>query len=220
MIRRTGIRMWIETQVVMSEKQQWCERLFSPIPEWVTWLYCFGGLTLLVFLLQVLSGIYLAMFFQPSPGEAWASIEFIEKNIFLGKFARSLHRWGAFLMVLFLLAHVFRTLLHGAFRAPRQLNWLSGVMLLLLTAAFAVTGYLLPWDFRAYWAVKTMGNWIEALPLFSGATDWLLHGDTLNGIVPVGRWFVIHTLVLPAAACAFLTVHFFMVRKLGVAEPM
>ncbi|MDR1241202.1 MAG: cytochrome b N-terminal domain-containing protein [Deltaproteobacteria bacterium] len=196
------------------------KQLFGPVPKWVNWLYCFGGLTFIVFLLQVLSGIYLAMFFQATPADAWTSIEFIEKNVRMGGFCRSLHRWGALIMVLFLIIHVLRILYHGAYRSPRGLNWISGVALLLLTLAFAATGYLLPWDFRSYWTVKTIGNWLENLPLFADALKWLLFSDAPDGVVPVGRWFSIHAIVLPALTGVFLVGHFLMVRRLGVAKPM
>ncbi|MDR2825601.1 MAG: cytochrome b N-terminal domain-containing protein [Deltaproteobacteria bacterium] len=210
---------WLEDRLgVKSSLTGW---LRSPVaPTWTNWLYCFGGLTFLVLLLQLLSGIYLAMFYQPAPAGAWTSIEFIEKSVWLGKFCRSLHRWGAFVMMFFLIIHVLRVIYHGAYRAPRELNWICGVLLLLLAAAFVVTGYLLPWDFRAYWTVKTIGNWIEQLPLFGDTLKWLLFTDTPNGIVPVGRWFFIHTLVLPLLTGVFLAGHFLMVRRHGVTRPM
>jgi quinol-cytochrome oxidoreductase complex cytochrome b subunit len=194
--------------------------LFSPVPKWSNWLYCFGGLTFIVFLSQILSGIYLAMFFQPTPADAWTSIEFIEKNVWMGKFVRSLHRWGALVMVLFLIVHVLRIIAHGAYRPPRELNWINGLLLLLLTLAFAITGYLLPWDFRAYWTVKTIGNWLDHLPMFSESLKWLLFADMPDGLVPVARWFAIHAIVLPLLTGVFLAGHFFMVRRHGVSRPM
>jgi quinol-cytochrome oxidoreductase complex cytochrome b subunit len=180
----------------------------------LAWLGRLGGLTFLVFLFQAASGIYLAMFFQPTPADAWDSIEFIEKNVRAGAFFRSLHRWGAFVLMLFLALHVLRVLFRGAWR-QRRLRWYTGILLLLLVPASAVTGYLLPWDFRAYWTVKTIGNWLDHLPLFSGALKWLLFSDTMGGVVPVGRWYAIHILVLPLLAGLCFSGHFPMVRGPG-----
>ena len=179
--------------------------------------YGFGALTLVVLLLQVLSGIYLSMFFQPGPAEAWKSIEFIEESVAGGFFVRSLHRWGAFVMMIFLIFHIVQALFRGAYRAPRELNWFAGLLLLLLTVAFIITGYLLPWDFRAYWTVQTISNWFEDLPLFSGALRWLLYTDAPHSIVPVGRWFSIHILVLPLCTGIIFAGHYLLFRRHGSA---
>ncbi|MDR2801093.1 MAG: cytochrome b N-terminal domain-containing protein [Desulfovibrio sp.] len=158
-----------------------------------------GGLIVLVFLFQAASGIYMAMFFQPTPAEAWTSIEFLEAQVRAGAFFRSLHRWGAFVLMLFLALHLLIAVFRGAWRRGWR-KWCSGILLLALAAAFVVTGYLLPWDFRSYWTVKTIGHWLDRLPLFAGALKWVLFSDTVNGVVPVGRWFTLHVLVLPLLA--------------------
>ncbi|MDR3177048.1 MAG: cytochrome b N-terminal domain-containing protein [Desulfovibrio sp.] len=174
-------------------------------------LVCFlgrsGGLVVLVFLFQAASGIYMAMFFQPTPADAWTSVEFIETQVRAGGFFRSLHRWGAFVLMSFLTLHLLIVIFRGAWRRGGR-KWCTGILLLALAAAFTVTGYLLPWDFRAYWTVKTIGHWIDGLPLFAGALQWLLFSDTVNGVVPVGRWFALHTLVLPLLAGVCLGGHF------------
>ncbi|SDD57086.1 cytochrome b N-terminal domain-containing protein [Sporomusa acidovorans] len=208
---------WLDERLGL---QSFATQFFKPVPNWVNWLYCFGGITFTVFLFQVLSGAYMSMFFDPSPLGAWNSIEFIEAEARMGHFARALHRWGALLMVLFMSFHMLRIICHGAYRPPRELNWVTGIVLLLLTMAFVVTGYLLPWDFRAYWIALTILNWLDQLPLFAGALRWLLFMETVNGIVPVGRWFAIHVFVLPLLSGCFLAGHFFMVRRQGVAKPM
>jgi quinol-cytochrome oxidoreductase complex cytochrome b subunit len=214
-----NFRNWLSDRLgFRSMTDNW---LINPVaPKWANWLYCFGGLAFIVLILQILSGIYLAMFFQPNPADAWASIKFIEHSVWMGKFCRSLHRWGAFVLVFFLLVHILRIIYHGAYRPPRELNWISGILLLLLTAAFIVTGYLLPWDFRAYWAVKTIGNWLDRLPLLAEALNWLFFTDAPGGVVPVARWFTLHTVVLPLLTGVFLFGHFFMVRRHGVARPL
>ena len=178
------------------------------VGRWLRWPD-FGGLTLLVFLLQAVSGFYLAVFYQPTPAEAWDSITFIENGVLWGGFFLALHRWGALASVLLLMLHALNMIWSGAYRKPRSGRWLSGLLLLPLTAAFVVTGYLLPWDFRAYWMTLTMGNWRESLPLFSGALDfWLLSANTPGGAVPLARWFVLHAALLPLLTGAVLAFHF------------
>lgn len=181
-------------------------------------IYGFGALTFIVLVLVTLSGLYLAMFYLASPGEAWKSVVFIEDDVRLGHFARSLHRWGAFTAMLLVLLHVMEVVYLGAYRAPRALNWFSGLVLLILTVCMVVTGYMLPWNFKAYWVVKTLTNWLESLPLFSGPLHWLLYGDAPNGLVPLGRWFAIHIMVLPMFVGAFLTAHYALFRKHGSAK--
>jgi quinol-cytochrome oxidoreductase complex cytochrome b subunit len=176
----------------------------------VTFLFC---------LLQVLSGIYLAFFFQPTPADAWTSLEFIEKSVPLGKFSHSLHRWGAFAVMSFLILHLLRYIWLGAYRTAAKAVWISGIFLLLTLAAFIVSGYLLPWDFRAYWTVKTVGNWLDHLPFFADTLRWLLFTDTPGGVVPVNRWFALHTLVLPLLTAVIVAVHFWNARARGIFGP-
>ncbi|MDR2076786.1 MAG: cytochrome b N-terminal domain-containing protein [Desulfovibrio sp.] len=187
-------------------------------PGRADWLCALGGLAFMVFFFQAASGIYLSLFFQPSPADAWESIEFIERDVRLGLFSRSLHRWGAFILMSLLCLHVLRVIFRGAWRRG-WLIWCSGILLFLLAAAFALTGYLLPWDFRAYWTVKTVGNWLDRLPLFAGALKWFLFSDTANGIVPVGRWFALHILVLPLLAGVCFSAHFFLARGFRPGAP-
>lgn len=178
-------------------------------------LYGLGALAFIIILLVVLSGVYLAMFFQPGPAEALNSVRFTEDNVALGFFARSLHRWGAFGVLFVTALHIFSTIYRGAYHAPRELNWLSGIFLLLLIMAFIVTGFILPWDFRAYWTVKTISNWLESLPLFSGVPQWLFYTDVPNGSVPVGRWFAVHAVVLPLLTGIILAFHYILFRQHG-----
>jgi quinol-cytochrome oxidoreductase complex cytochrome b subunit len=173
-----------------------------------------GGLIVLVFLFQAASGAYLAMFFQPSPADAWTSIEFIESQVRMGAFFRSLHRWGAFVLTVFLALHLLIMIFRGAWRRGWW-KWCTGILLLALAGAFIVTGYLLPWDFRAYWTVQTIGHWLDRLPLFAGALKWLLFSDAANGVVPIGRWFALHILVLPLLAVVCFSGHFLVVGGSG-----
>ncbi|MDR2161451.1 MAG: cytochrome b N-terminal domain-containing protein [Desulfovibrio sp.] len=189
----------------------------TPPAAWAAWLCRPGGLVFLVFLFQAAAGMFLVFFYLPSPANAWESIEFIENDVPLGAFFRSLHRWGAFVLALFLCLHILLQMFRGAWRR-RGLAWWTGILLFLLVAAFTLTGYLLPWDFRSYWTVKTIGNWLDRLPAFAGAAQWLLFADTPGGVVPVGRWFALHILVLPLLAGICFCGHFLLARGLGFGE--
>ena len=183
--------------------------------HWLPRLYGVGGLILLVFLVQAISGVYLAMFFQPTPAEAWKSITFIEKNVILGDFFLTLHRWGALATVLLIILHVLHLLWCGAYRKPRRLTWFSGVLLIFPAIALVITGYLLPWDFRAYWATLTMMNLRESLPLFSGVLSWLLSASTPGDLAPVARWYFLHIALLPFLTCVLFAFHFSAMRRHG-----
>jgi quinol-cytochrome oxidoreductase complex cytochrome b subunit len=203
----------------MSNRQKWPGRLFACRPVraasgLLNRLYRFGALAVLVFLIQAVSGTYLALFYQPTPAESWASVEFIENSLWPGFFFRSLHRWSAFALTLFLSLHVLGVLFRGAWRKG-GLRWSAGILLALLVAALTVTGYLLPWDLRAYWTVQSVRNWFDRLPLFAGALEWLLLADTPNGMAPVGRWFSLHILVLPLLSGLCFAVHFLPQRDSG-----
>jgi len=181
-------------------------------PGWIARLHGFGALILLVFLVQAVSGLYLSLSYQPNPATAWKSIVFIEKELLLGDFFFLLHRWGALVSVLLIIFHVLQMVWCGAYRKARALTWLSGLPLMLYSAAFMLTGFLLPWDFRAYWAALTMVNWLEQLPLFSSFLGWL-HSAAPGGAVPVARWFVLHTVLLPFLTGVALTLHIFAMRR-------
>jgi len=178
-------------------------------------LYGFGGLLLVVFLIQVVSGIYLAFYYQPSPSEAWKSVVFIGKEPLLGDFFFALHRWAAFVAAILLIFHIMYHIWGGTYRKVRKDVWFSGVLLMLFAFAFAITGYLLPWDYRSYCVALTMVNWQENLPLFSSFLSWLL-SEAPGGAVPVARWFVLHAVLLPILTSIALPLHFFAMRRHGI----
>jgi quinol-cytochrome oxidoreductase complex cytochrome b subunit len=176
-----------------------------------------GAVLLALVAAQVVSGVFLAIFFDPFPADAWKSIVFTETQVPLGGFFRSLHRWGAALIALALIAHVLILIGRGAYRKPSATTWRSGIALILSFAAMMVTGYLLPWDFRAYWMILTMGNWLDRLPLFADVLRRLLYSSG-DGFAPVSLWFLLHAAVLPMAACAKLAFHFRAMRRAGAGR--
>lgn len=190
---------------------------FSPMPKWANWTYSFGGITLLLFLLQIISGTYLTFFYSPSAQDAWTSVKHIESSVFLGHFFRSLHRWGAVILVIFLIAHALRVFISRAYRYPREYIWWTGEVMFMITLSFVLTGYLLPWDIRAYWELLTIRNVALQTPVLGKAINaFLLSASNLNR-VPIARFFAMHAIILPILMGFGMMAHFWMIRRLGVA---
>jgi len=195
--------------------------LKKPVPIWATrWWYCLGGITAFLFVVQGITGVLLAFYYIPTPEEAYASIQFIESQVLFGASIRAIHHWSANGMVIMCFAHLLRVFIMGAFKPPRELNWSSGVLLLLFTLAFGLTGYLLPWDQRAYWASTVATEIAGAFPhigeliLVMLRVGWNVTGETLS------RFYAMHILVLPVMIIAVMGLHFIMVRRQGVTQPL
>ena len=126
--------------------------LFRKVPKGTNWFYTLGSATLFAFVVQALTGVFLAMYYTPSPTEAYDSITHLTNDVFLGEFVRGMHKWGATVMIILIFLHMGRTFFFGAYKYPRELNWVIGVVLLILTLVMGLTGYLLPFDQRSFWA--------------------------------------------------------------------
>lgn len=194
--------------------------LDKPVPRHINWLHCFGGLTFFTFLVQAATGIILAFFYVPSPDHARDSIDWFQRSIPFGTIVRNLHRWGAYAMVVLVFLHMLRVLVHGAYRKPREMNWLLGVGLLMLVLGMGFTGYLLPWDQRAYWATSVGVNIVETVPLIGGPIARFLMGGPELGALTLLRFFAMHVFVLPLLIVGGMLAHFAMVRRQGIARPL
>jgi cytochrome b6 len=195
--------------------------LKKPVPKHaIRWYFCLGGITFALFLIQGVTGILLSLYYRPTPGEAYESILFIMNNVRFGWLIRSIHSWSATLMIAFCLAHMLRVFFTGSYKNPRELNWVAGVFLLLLTLAFGFTGYLLPWDQKALWG-STVGS--EILGIIPGIGSWLLGllrgGMEITGLT-LTRFYGIHMLVLPVLVVVFLAIHFVIIRRQGISGPL
>ena len=195
--------------------------LKKPVPKHaIRWYFCLGGITFALFLIQGVTGILLSLYYRPTPGEAYESILFIMNNVRFGWLIRSIHSWSSTLMIAFCVAHMLRVFITGSYKKPRELNWVAGVFLLLLTLAFGFTGYLLPWDQKALWG-STIGS--EILGIIPAIGGWLL-GLLRGGLEITGltltRFYGIHMLVLPVLAVLFLAVHFVIIRRQGISGPL
>ena len=181
----------------------------------LSYTLCLGGLSFFLFILLTITGIFLMFYYRPTAPAAYIDVEALSTSVAFGTLVRNLHRWGAHLMVLTVFLHMSRVFYHGAYKPPREFNWVVGVVLLLLTLLLSFTGYLLPWDQLALWAVTVGTNMAGFTPLFGNQVKFAL----LGGIEVTGntllRFYVLHVLFLPFVIVIFMAVHFWRVRKDG-----
>ena len=169
----------------------------------------------------VVSGVYLMFFYVPSPTTAYGDIQTIQTQVPFGQFIRNVHRWSAHLMVIAVAAHMARVFYRGAYKPPREFNWVIGVMMLILTLLLSFTGYLLPWDQLAFWAVTVGTSMAEFLPFIGGSAQEILIGGDQVGAATLIRFYVLHVALLPLILVVFLMIHLWRWRKdamLGQAE--
>ncbi len=179
----------------------------------VTWFL--GTLSLGSFLILVLTGIPLMLYYHPSVPQAYNDMNDLRFVVSAGVFLRNLHRWSAHAMVLLVFAHMFKVFYRGAYRPPRQFNWVIGVVLLLITLFLSYTGYLLPWDQLAFWAITVGSNLISAVPLIGARIRFLVLGGNSVNANALLRFYVLHCVILPLAAAALVAMHFWRIRKDG-----
>lgn len=183
----------------------------------VNWYFTFGSASLFLFILQAVTGVFLTVYYVPSPDHAYDSIQYIMNDVAFGWLIRGIHHWGATLMVIFVFIHMLRTFYFGAYKFPRELTWLTGVVLLLSTLGMGFTGYLLPWNQRAYWAT-TVGTEIAGTVPFVGQfiTGVLRGGNDLSAVT-LARFFAVHIWFIPAVIVALIGVHIYLIVRLGIA---
>jgi quinol-cytochrome oxidoreductase complex cytochrome b subunit len=193
--------------------------LFRKVPKGTNWFYTLGSATLFAFIVQAVTGVFLAMFYTPSATQAYASISHINNEVPLGQLVHGMHKWGSSVMVILIFLHMGRTFFFGAYKYPRELNWVIGVVLLILTMTMAFTGYLLPFDQRSFWAsivgININGTGPVVGPYLS---DFLRAGPEL-GATTLSRFYAIHMLLVPGAIIALIGAHMYLVVKLGTTAP-
>ena len=190
------------------------------VPPHVNIFYCLGGITLVCFVIQFATGFAMTFYYKPTVAEAFTSVQYLMNEVNFGWLIRSVHRWSASMMVLMMILHTFRVYLTGGFKKPRELTWVTGVILAVITVSFGVTGYSLPWDQVGYWAVKIVSGVPAAIPVVGNAMVELLRGDVSVGQATLTRFYSLHTFVLPWFIVVFMLLHFIMIRKQRISGPL
>ncbi len=209
---------WLDRRAGVNKLMK--ESLDEPIPGGARFAYVFGSGLLFIFISQIITGICLAIYYVPSAETAHTSVAYITKKVAAGDFLRSLHYYGSSAMIIVLLLHFLQTFLYGSFKGRRELLWMSGATLSLLVLGMGFTGYLLPWDQRAYFATAVGTNIVGEIPLIGGWISRLMRGGDTIGTLTLSRFYVAHVFLIPACIFAFISIHIYLFRKAGAAGPM
>jgi menaquinol-cytochrome c reductase cytochrome b subunit len=193
--------------------------LFRKVPRDTSWWHTLGSATLTAFLVQAGTGVVLAMYYKPHPDTAYESIERITNEITLGWLVRGMHKWGASVFIILMFLHMARVFLFGAYKYPRELNWIVGVLILLLGMLEGFAGYLLPWDQTAYWASVVGINLNGTGPFVGPFLAWFLQGGSEIGSNTLTIFYALHMLLIPAAILGLIGLHLYLVVRLGVSSP-
>ena len=193
--------------------------LFRNVPADVNWFQTLGSATLTAFLVQATTGVVLAMYYEPGTTTAYASIQHITNDVWAGWLVRGMHKWGASVFIILMFLHMGRVFLFGAYKYPRELNWIIGVLLLASGLAEGFTGYLLPWDQTSYWATTVGINLNGTAPFLGPFIAQFLQGGTFIGSDTISRFYAIHMLILPATIGGLIVLHMYLVIRLGVTSP-
>ncbi|HUQ93784.1 MAG TPA: cytochrome b N-terminal domain-containing protein [Bryobacteraceae bacterium] len=191
--------------------------LYEEIPASAGWHQVFGSVALFCFMVQAFTGAMLAFNYAPTPGDAYNSVKYIMTELTAGRLMRGLHHWGASMMIVVVVVHMTQVFLWGAYKKPREATWVVGVVLLLVTMVFGLTGYLLPWDNRAYWGTVVTTQIAGLAPGAGPYVVRLMGADGGVGVVTFARFYALHTLLLPLAIVGLIAFHIYLVRKHGVA---
>jgi ubiquinol-cytochrome c reductase cytochrome b subunit/menaquinol-cytochrome c reductase cytochrome b subunit len=209
---------WVDERLALSAPARWA--MFRKIPRGTNWFYTLGSATMFAFLSQAVTGVFLAMYYRPDPaGGAYESIRHINDDVFLGQFVHGMHKWGSSVMVILICLHMARTFFFGAYKYPREMNWIIGVVLLILTFTMSFTGYLLPFDQRSYWATVVGVNINGTGPLVGPYLNDFLYGGPDFNTTTLARFYSIHMLLLPGLIAALIGAHLWLVMKHGTTAP-
>jgi quinol-cytochrome oxidoreductase complex cytochrome b subunit len=208
---------WTEERSGLVGYTKWF--LFRNVPRDINWMQTLGAATLTAFIVQAQTGVFLAMYYKPDPDNAYASIQNITQDVTLGWLVRGMHKWGASVFIILMFLHMGRTFLFGAYKYPREINWVTGALLLLMGMAEGFTGYLLPWDQTAYWATVVGININATAPFLGPFIAQFLQGGTQIGPDTLSRFYALHMLLIPGAIMALIGLHMYLVVRLGVTSP-
>ncbi|HSY33380.1 MAG TPA: cytochrome b N-terminal domain-containing protein [Verrucomicrobiae bacterium] len=214
---KVGVWGWLDRRTGVDAALR--SALYEPIPGGARFAYIFGSGLLFIFISQVITGIFLALYYVPSADHAHTTVAYITKAVTAGSFLRSLHAYGASAMIIVLLLHLSQTYIYGSYKGPREILWVSGCVLFALVLGMAFTGYLLPWDQRAYFATAVGTNAASEVPLIGETLKRMMRGGTEMGTLTISRFFVAHVFFIPACVFALVAAHILLFRKAGAAGP-
>jgi quinol-cytochrome oxidoreductase complex cytochrome b subunit len=209
---------WLDERLGLSALREFAAHKTVPLHSATAWYY-FGGITLFLFTIQVLTGVLLLLYYRPSPTEAYESVQFIMTRVQFGWLVRSIHSWSANLMILTAFIHMFSVVFLHSYRRPREITWLSGLVLLGLALGFGFSGYLLPWNKVSYFATKVGTDMAASVPLAGHQVARFLRGGTDVGGATLTRFFGFHVAVLPGLTTLLLVVHLGLVQRHGMSSP-
>jgi ubiquinol-cytochrome c reductase cytochrome b subunit len=196
------------------------ELLDEKLPPGTAWAFTLGSILLVTLSAQFITGVLLGLYYAPTPDHAWDSVRYISTEVRAGAFLRGLHHWGASVIVVASILHLSRVVLFGSYKKPREANWIVGLLLLQIILAFGLTGYLLPWDQRAYWATTVTINIAKLTPLGGDVVATLMRGGAEIGALTLTRWYAIHVLVLPVLLVGLTAVHLYLMRRHHISGPV
>ncbi len=208
---------WVEERTGITPFMRFV--LFRKVPKGTNWFYTLGSATMFAFLSQAVTGVFLAMYYEPDPTRAYESASRITNEVFLGEFVRGMHKWGSTMMIILIFLHMGRTFFFGAYKYPRELNWVIGVVLLTLTLAMGLTGYLLPFDQRSFWATVVAVNINASGPIVGPYLADFLRAGAEFGPTTITRFYALHMLAIPGLIAALIGAHLYLVAKLGTTAP-
>lgn len=213
------VYFWVDERLEMHEYIK-KDILDKPIPKGLNLSYCFGGITFFLFVMLAVTGYFMTLYYVPSPTQAYDAVDYLTFEVPMGQVIRGVHHWSANLMMVTIFLHMIRVFIYGAYKKPREINWMSGVCLLCLVMGFGFTGYLLPWDQKAYWATRVGTSVIGTVPVVGDYAMKIMRGGSDLGALTLTRFYTLHTLFLPLGTVILMIAHFVMIRKQGISTPL
>jgi len=207
---------WLDERAGLSTI--WRTIFARPVPK-TNWFYTFGSATLILAMLQGVTGMLLTVYYVPSPDKAYDSIQYIMNEVAFGWLIRGIHHWGATLLVILAFIHMLKAFFVGAYKYPREMTWLTGGVLLLLALVMGFSGYLLPWNQKAYWATTVGTNIAGVVPVVGPLLLRILRGGQEIGAVTLARFYGLHIWWIPAIAVALVGAHMYLIIRLGITAP-